>query len=69
LDKSTEIEEKGTKVFTETSKPTYVYHKINRGENLGLIATQYGVSIAAIKEWNNLNSNKIVAGKKIKNLH
>jgi len=31
-----------------------------------LIATQYGVSIAAIKEWNNLNNNKIVAGKKLK---
>ncbi|MBK9099680.1 MAG: LysM peptidoglycan-binding domain-containing protein [bacterium] len=66
LDKSTEIEEKAPKVYDETSKPSYVYHKISRGENLGLIATQYGVSIAAIKEWNNLNSNKIVAGKKLK---
>ena len=66
LDKSTEIEEKAPKVYTETSKPTYVYHTISRGENLGLIATQYGVSIAAIKEWNNLNNNKIVAGKKLK---
>jgi len=66
LDKSTEIEEKAPKVYTETSKPTYVYHTISRGENLGLIATQYGVSIAAIKEWNNLDNNKIVAGKKLK---
>ena len=66
LDKSTEIEEKAPKVYTDTSKPAYVYHTISRGENLGLIATQYGVSIAAIKEWNNLNNNKIVAGKKLK---
>jgi membrane-bound lytic murein transglycosylase D len=66
LDKSTEVIEKAPTVYKETSKPAYVYHKINRGENLGLIATQYGVSIAAIKEWNNLNSNKIVAGKKLK---
>jgi membrane-bound lytic murein transglycosylase D len=66
LDKSTEIVEKAPKVYTETSKQSYVYHKISRGENLGLIATQYGVSIAAIKEWNNLNNNKIVAGKKLK---
>ncbi len=66
LDKSTEIEEKAPKVYTETSKPSYVYHTINRGESLGLIATQYGVSIAALKEWNNLNNNKIVAGKKLK---
>jgi membrane-bound lytic murein transglycosylase D len=66
LDKSTEIEEKAPKIYTETSKPSYVYHTISRGENLGLIATQYGVSIAVIKEWNNLSSNKIVAGKKLK---
>lgn len=66
LDKSTEIEEKAPNLYDETNKPSYVYHKISRGENLGLIATQYGVSIAAIKEWNNLNSNKIVAGKKLK---
>lgn len=66
LDKSTEIEEKAPKVYTETSKPAYVYHTINRGENLGLIAMQYGVSIAALKEWNGLNNNKIIAGKKLK---
>ena len=66
LDKSTEIEEKAPKVYTETSKTSYVYHTINRGENLGLIAMQYGVSIAALKEWNGLNNNKIIAGKKLK---
>jgi membrane-bound lytic murein transglycosylase D len=66
LDKSTEIVEKAPKVYSETNKSSYVYHTISRGENLGLIATQYGVSIAAIKEWNNLSNNKIVAGKKLK---
>jgi len=66
LDKSTEIEEKAPKVYDDTNKPAYVYHTISRGENLGLIATQYGVSIAALKEWNGLYNNKIVAGKKLK---
>jgi membrane-bound lytic murein transglycosylase D len=66
LDKSTEIEEKAPKNYSESNKPSYFYHTINKGENLGLIATQYGVSIAAIKEWNNLDNNKIVAGKKLK---
>lgn len=66
LDKSTEIEEKAPKIYSESNKPSYFYHTINKGENLGLIATQYGVSIAAIKEWNNLDNNKIVAGKKLK---
>ncbi|MCW9065831.1 MAG: LysM peptidoglycan-binding domain-containing protein, partial [Ignavibacteriaceae bacterium] len=66
LDKSTEIEEKAPKNYTDSNKPSYVYHTINRGENLGLIATQYGVSIAALKEWNGLRNNKIIAGKKLK---
>jgi len=66
LDKSTEVVEKAPKNYSESNKSSYVYHTISRGENLGLIATQYGVSIAAIKEWNNLNNNKIVAGKKLK---
>jgi membrane-bound lytic murein transglycosylase D len=66
LDKSTEVEEKAPKVSTGSSAGSYVYHTIRRGENLGLIATQYGVSIAAIKDWNDLYSNKIIAGKKLK---
>jgi membrane-bound lytic murein transglycosylase D len=66
LDKSTEIEDKAPVNYTQNDKPSYVYHTISRGESLGLIATQYGVSIAAIKEWNNLRNNKIVAGKKLK---
>ncbi len=66
LDKSTEIEEKAPKIYDDTNKPAYVYHTISRGENLGLIATQYGVSIAALKEWNGLYNNNIIAGKKLK---
>ena len=66
IDKSTEIEEKAPTNYVTTDKPSYVYHTINRGESLGLIATQYGVSIAALKEWNGLSNNKIIAGKKLK---
>ena len=66
IDKSTEIVEKAPTIYSNDSKAAYVYHKIRRGENLGLIATQYGVSIAAIKEWNDLYDNKIIAGKKLK---
>jgi membrane-bound lytic murein transglycosylase D len=66
LDKSTTIVEKAPKVYNNNTKESYVYHKIRRGENLGLIATQYGVSIRAIKDWNNLRNNKIIAGKKLK---
>ena len=38
-------------------------HLIRSGESLGVIARQYGTSVAAIKETNNLIANKIVAGR------
>lgn len=66
LDKSTKIEEKAPKLLTDDSIDTYLYHTIRRGESLGLIAMQYGVSIAAIKQWNRLRGNKIIAGKRLK---
>jgi peptidoglycan lytic transglycosylase D len=60
LDKSTKIEEKST------LESSVVYHKIRRGESLGLIASRYSVRISDIKDWNNLSSNRIIAGKKLK---
>ena len=60
LDKSTKIEEKAT------LESSMVYHKIRRGESLGLIASRYRVRISEIKDWNDLSSNKIIAGKKLK---
>jgi membrane-bound lytic murein transglycosylase D len=66
LDKSTTIEEKAPNYKVNDLKEAYIYHTIRRGESLGLIAAQYGVSIGSIKEWNNLRSNRIIAGKKLK---
>lgn len=60
LDKSTKIEEKST------IESSLVYHKIRRGESLGLIASRYGVRISQIKEWNSIRGNKIIAGKRLK---
>lgn len=42
---------------------SWVKHKIRRGESLSTIAYKYGVAINQIKRWNNLRSNRIVAGK------
>ena len=36
-------------------------HKVQRGETLASIAGQYGVTIADIREWNDLKSNNIMA--------
>ncbi len=60
IDKTSKIEEKAI-IESEIT-----YHKIRRGESLGLIASRYGVKISEIKEWNHLRSNKIIAGKKLK---
>ncbi|NHN25556.1 LysM peptidoglycan-binding domain-containing protein [Flavobacterium jejuense] len=42
------------------------YHKIRRGESLGLIADKYNVTISQLKNWNNLRGNSIQAGKSLK---
>ncbi len=42
------------------------YHKVRRGESLGLIAQRNGVSVTELKRWNGLRSNNIVAGRSLK---
>lgn len=42
------------------------YHKVKRGESLGLIAQRNGVSVNELKRWNGLKSNNIVPGKSLK---
>ena len=44
----------------------FVYHLVKRGETISTIAEKYYVSISAIREWNNLSSNKIIAGRTLK---
>lgn len=47
----------------EVPKPNWVKHRISRGESLGGIAQRYGTTVNALRESNNLQSNKIVAGR------
>ncbi len=42
------------------------FHKVKSGENLGLIAKKYGVSINQIKDWNNINDNLIRPGQQLR---
>lgn len=56
--------EKGQILFVN-SGDKYIEHRIRNGESLSSIATKYGVSIAQIKEWNNLSSNNIYMGRKL----
>ena len=42
-----------------------IVHTISSGETLGSIALDYGVSQDNLKDWNDLISSKIIAGKKL----
>jgi membrane-bound lytic murein transglycosylase D len=42
-----------------------IVHTIRSGENLGSIAQKYKVSVNNLKDWNNLSSSRIIAGKKL----
>jgi len=42
------------------------YHIVKSGESLGLIASKYHCTIDQLKKWNNLNSDKLMIGQKIK---
>lgn len=70
LDKSTEIEKNKNIVSNNSNKSNknsgILYHKIKRGETLGLIAAKYGVSVNQLRDWNNISGNKIVAGKNLR---
>ena len=70
LDKTTEIESNSNTVSTKTTKSTknagIIYHRIRRGENLGLIAAKYGVSVNQLRDWNNISGNKIMSGKNLR---
>ncbi len=60
--------EKKTLTSTENVIPqkSTIYHLVKRGENLYSIANKYGTTIENIKDWNNLRSNKILKGIKLK---
>ena len=66
LDNQTSVEKSITKNNSPAVGNYWVYHRIRRGENLNSIANRYGVDINSIKDWNNLRSNRIYAGRRLK---
>ncbi len=43
-----------------------IYHKVQKGQTLSSIASKYRVTVSDIKKWNNLKSNMIYVGQKLK---
>jgi N-acetylmuramoyl-L-alanine amidase len=52
----------GTAVASRVGTPARDVHKVGRGESLSSIARQYGVSVGALKNANQINSNTVRAG-------
>ncbi len=44
----------------------YVYHIVKEGDSLIKIAKRYGISVKQLKRMNNLKSNKIFVGQRLK---
>ncbi|MCL6098480.1 MAG: LysM peptidoglycan-binding domain-containing protein [Bacteroidetes bacterium] len=63
IDKMSSVEKQNL-IFVN-SGDSYVEHRIRSGESLKTIANKYGVSVAQIKDWNNLKSNRLVRGRKL----
>lgn len=51
---------------TSTSTSTVKTHTVKKGETLSSIAKKYGCTVNQLKQWNNLKSNNVVVGKKLK---
>lgn len=49
-----------------TTKGGATYHKIRSGDTLGGIAIKYGTTVKKLKELNNMQGNKITAGKNLR---
>jgi len=50
---------------TSRKESNMVSYTIKSGDTIGEIAEMFKVSIANLKQWNNLSSNKLIAGKSI----
>jgi LysM repeat protein len=46
--------------------PTAQFHTVQRGDTLTRIAAQYKISVAQLKEWNELDSDAIMSGRRLR---
>ena len=49
-----------------SNTPTVITHTVKKGESLGSIARKYGVTVNNLKKWNNLKSDVVHPGQKLK---
>ena len=49
-----------------SAKSQWVYYRVKSGDNLGKIARKYHTSVRQLKSWNNLKSDRIAIGQRLK---
>ncbi|MFI5144865.1 MAG: LysM peptidoglycan-binding domain-containing protein [Ignavibacteria bacterium] len=59
-------EKKEKPVVKKEKKETAQTYTVKKGDNLALIADKYEVDIADIKDWNDIDGDKIIVGQKLK---
>lgn len=63
---TTVISESGLTRIVSVPKTVVSYYKIKRGDTWSKIASRNNTTIADLKKWNNIKSNKLIAGKQLK---
>lgn len=58
--------EQETPVVTPIKENKVISHTVRRGETLNSIATQYGVTVDDIMNWNKMSSTRLNAGQRLK---
>jgi membrane-bound lytic murein transglycosylase D len=56
----------GKKNSTVTASRTAVNYKVKKGDTLSEIAEEHSVTVRNLKKWNNISSNKIKVGQRLK---
>ncbi len=49
-----------------SATPQWIYYKVKSGDNLGKIAIKYHTTVKQLKSWNNLKSDRIAIGQRLK---
>jgi len=53
-------------VSTPSEKSKTIYYVVKKGESISVVASKFNITNTDIKNWNNLKSNKLFAGQKIR---
>jgi membrane-bound lytic murein transglycosylase D len=60
-----ELESRMKKGVPDPKTTKAITYKVRSGDVLGIIAQRYGVKVSAIKQWNNLYSDRINIGQEL----